>query len=167
MGTPAQGERRARTPEFQPDSTKSPGTHRGRRRPSQCPSCAFQGTEGTAARPFGFSAEKCASRWEGGTQPTRARLAPVEFGSGDELDGRGWCLVPRGPESRDPGEGGTWPPWPVALGEGADRSAFLRDRLEPAGDGMGQGWGRRGQTQGVLTPSGGLKLSPPGFLGSR
>ena len=91
--------------------------------------------------------EKCASRREGGTQPTRARPAPVEFGSGDELDGRGWCLVPGGPESWDPGEGGTWLPWPAACGEGADRSAFLRDRLEPAGDGMGQGWGRKGQTQ--------------------
>lgn len=41
--------------------------------------------------------EKCASRWEGGTQPSRARPAPVEFGSSDELDGRGWCLVPGGP----------------------------------------------------------------------
>ena len=76
-------------------------------------------------------------------------------------------FIPGGPESRDPGEGGTWLPWPAACGEGADRSAFLRDRLEPAGDGMGQGWGRKGQTQGVLTPAGGLKLSPPGFLGSR
>lgn len=90
------------------------------------------------------SPENCASLW-----------GPRAAGAG------GGALAPSPWRPRVPGSrgGGAWWPPPAACGEGADRSASPKDRLEPAGVGMGLGWGVRGHTGEVeAAPTGGAAL---------
>lgn len=92
-----------------------PGTDRSPRAPSRRAGSAFRETGGTPARPF--------------------RLGQRSAGPRAAVAGRegGWCPFPGRSESRDPGEGGSWLPPRLPVGKGRARSAFPRDKLQPAG----------------------------------
>lgn len=134
---------------------------------------AFRRTEGTrlgqrTVRPFGRAGRSVPTAGLG--RPHARRVRRRWHGGGG-----GWCPGPGGPKSRDSGRAGLGCRRLQPEGRGRTRSAFPRDRLEPAGvDGTGMGAGAaraprlRGHALEVLTgPWQRVKALPTGRLGTQ
>lgn len=143
--------------ELQPDSSGGP-TRRGEpgrrpQRPRPAPPRVphFVGPKGPQLSRSGSTKEVRVA--PGG----RNAAAPGEFGGGGgggPVGGRGgegaWSLAAPSPGIPARAELGLRGRLPV--GRGRTRSAFPRDRLEPAGDRLGRGWGREGPGRCSLGP---------------